>query len=151
MINLDKEILLIYNRLQQISVIIENVFEFNHKIIEALEQNSEFASKIHLKTTEVISQRITLLEELGAIFTKLHETEIGQSKINELVEKAKHLDEEYAKNLVIIKQRGDFETRENKLFTKEIESLEGDIKNLMIILTKKIDEKKTKLEEIDKK
>lgn len=151
MTNLDKEILLIYNRLQQISVIIENVFEFNHKIIEALEQNSEFASKIHLKTTEVISQRITLLEELAANFTKLHETEIGQSKINELVEKAKHLDEEYAKNLIIIKQRGDFETQENKLFAKEIESLEVDIKNLMIILTKKIDEKKTKLEEIDKK
>ena len=95
MTDLDKEILLIYNRLQQISVIIESVFEFNHKIIKALEQNSELASKIHLKTTEVISKRITILEEIAAIITKLHQTEIGESKVNELVEKARQIDDEY--------------------------------------------------------
>ena len=151
MTNIDKEFLKIYNRLQQISVIIENVFELNHKIVENLKQNLEFASKIHLKTNEVIGQRIILLEELTAIFTKLHETEIGQSKIGELVIKAKHLDEEYAKNLEKIIKRGKFETQENKLLTKEIENLEVDIKNLMKILAKKIDEKKLKLEENNKK
>ena len=151
MTNLDKEFLKIYNRLQQISVIIENVFELNHKLVEVLKQNSEFTSKIHLKTNEVISQKITLVKELAAIFTKLHETEIGQSKIDELVIKAKILDEKYAKNLEKIIKRGEFESQENKLLTKEIENLEGDIKISMSILTKKIDEKKLKLEKDDKK
>jgi hypothetical protein len=151
MTNIDKEILLIYNRLQQISVIIENVFDFNHKVIEVLEQHSEFNSKIYLKTTEVISQRLTILEELAAIFTKLHETEIDNSKLNDLIEKARNIDEEYIKNLEIIRQRAEFETKENKLLSKELESLERDIKNLMIIFTKKIDKKKAKLEVNDEK
>jgi len=147
MTNLDKEFLKIYNRFQQVSVIIENVFKLNHKIIEVFTQNSEFASIIYLKTNEVIGRRITLLEELAAIFTKLHEIEIGKPKIDELVRKAKALDEEYRINREKIIKRGEFETQENKLLVEEIGNLEVEIKNFMSILAERIDEKKLKLEQ----
>lgn len=147
MANLDKEFLGIYNRIQQVSVILENVFKLNHKIIDVFIQNLDYTSTINLKTFEIIGRRITLLEELAAIFTNLHKTEIGKPKIDELLRKAKDLHEEYILNREKIVKRGEFEIQEIKLLGEEIGNLEVEIKNFMSILSERIDEKKLKLEQ----
>ncbi len=145
--NLDKEFLKVYNRIQQVSVIIENVLKLNHKIVDGFNQYAEFTSRTQLKTNEFIAKRITLLEEIAAILSKLHETEIGMSKINELLSKAKtHLEEYKVENKKII-ERGEFGIHEFKLLEKETENLEVEIKNFMSNLAEKVDKKKLKLEQ----
>ena len=154
MTDFDNEILKIYNRIQQVSVIIENVFQLINKSVDVFVKRGNFISTTQLKTNEIISRRITLLEELATILTKLHEAEIGQPKIEELLLKTlidQIRDEKYNSEWEKIRKNGEFETQEVKLLGEEIESLKVEIENFMVALAKKIDKQKLKLERKDEK
>ena len=140
-----KEILLIYNRLQQLSVIFETFFKYYYKMGEYESESLDFRSEVNSITMQSIIKKQKIHEEFIEEILKSF-NDIGTNRIKELRQKNKLLQEEHQKHVKkILVMHKTLET-DKKLWKEEMDELWLEIKEFMESLVKKIDKKKKDLE-----
>lgn len=140
-----KEILWIYNRLQQLSVIIETFFKYYGKMVEFESEQLDFLSEVNSITNQSIIKKQKILEEFIEEILKTY-NDLNANRIKEIRLKKELLQEEHKKILKEILTKQKILDADITLWREEMDKLSLELKEFMESLAKKIDKKKEDLE-----